>query len=204
MEQVQTGTYSDWERAKKKIRFRKPVKSLQLFMDSTDIAIAGKRTTSRKDPSWSYKENGPAQRFMIICDAKTRVRYLKGGYTPKLFDGHFLKLQQEDLEEKFKDAVIGADQHFEYGAKNFRKIEFIVPVKAPSKKKSKKNKTTENILCKKDTIHNQRLAAARARVESPFGAIKTKFGSLSAPWKEDLEQQDHLVKFAIGLHKYEL
>jgi hypothetical protein len=41
------------------------------------------------------------------------VRYLKGGYTPKLFDGHFLKLQQ-DLEEKFKDAVIGADQHFEY------------------------------------------------------------------------------------------
>jgi hypothetical protein len=81
------------------------------------------------------------------------VRYLKGGYTPKLFDGDFLKLQQEDLEEKFKDAVIGANRHFEYGAKNFRKIEFIVPVKAPSKK-SKKNKTTENILFKKDTIHN--------------------------------------------------
>jgi hypothetical protein len=39
-------------------------------MDSTGIVIARKRTTSRKDPSWNYKENGPAQRFMIICDAK--------------------------------------------------------------------------------------------------------------------------------------
>ncbi len=204
MEQAQTGAYSDWERAKKNITFRKSVKRLQPFMDSTDIAISGKRTTSRKDPSWSYKVNGPAQRFMIICDAKTRVRYLKGGYTPKLFDGHFLKLEKEDLEEKFKNAVIGADQHFEYGAKNFRNIEFIIPVKAPSKNKSKKNETTENILCKKDTTHNQRLAAPRACVESLFGAIKTKFGSLSAPWKEDLEQQDHLVKFAIGLHNYEL
>jgi hypothetical protein len=126
-------------------------------MDSTDIA--GKRTTSRKDPSWSYKENGPGQRFMIICDAKNRVRNLKGGYTSRIFDGHFLKLQQDNLGKKFKDAAIVAYQNFDYEAKNFRKIEF-VPVKALSKKKSKENKITENILYKKDTIHNQRLTAA--------------------------------------------
>jgi hypothetical protein len=32
---------------------------------------------------------------MIITDASTRIRYFNGGYTPKLYDEHFLKLDQE-------------------------------------------------------------------------------------------------------------
>ena len=95
-DQINTGDYSDWERAKKNVKFKKPVKELQLFIDSSDFRLTGKRVTSKKDPSWSYKENGPAQRFMTICDAQARVRFLRGGYTPKLFpSGRARKIVQE-------------------------------------------------------------------------------------------------------------
>jgi len=173
-------------------------------MDSSDFAVAGKKTTSTKHPSWSYKVNGPGQRFMFIIDAATRVRYIKGGYTPKLYDGDFLKMNMRELEENFNGAKIGADQAFQYGANHFRNIRFFVPIQPADKKKSKRGNDNDNTLCRKHAVYNERLYAARARVEMPFGSIKTKFESLSTPWKEELEQQDHLVKFAAGLHNFEL
>lgn len=57
-------------------------------MDSADFRLKGKSCTSVKDPSWSYKENSPAQRFLIGADVNTRIRVLDGGYSPKLYDGH--------------------------------------------------------------------------------------------------------------------
>jgi hypothetical protein len=203
-EQINIGGYSDWENAKRNITFRKSVKNLQLFIDSSDFKLAGMSTTSKKYPSWSYKENCPAQRYMIITDASTRIRYFRVGYTPKLYDGHFLKLYQEELGDKFENPIIAGNQHFDYGAKNFRKIQFIVPYKAAPNRRSKTSSDDESILCKSITIHNQSLTAAKALVESLFGVIKTKFKSLATPWKEELEQQDLLMKFAVGLYNYEL
>jgi hypothetical protein len=84
------GGYSDWENAKRNVAFRKSVKNLELFIDMSDFKLTGKSNTYKKDPSWSYKENCPAQRYMTITDASTRIRYFRGRYTPKLYDGHFL------------------------------------------------------------------------------------------------------------------
>lgn len=47
---------------------------------------------------------------MLITDARTRVRYFKGGCIPKLYGGGFLQLYKEELEKDFADAKIGADQ----------------------------------------------------------------------------------------------
>jgi len=55
-------------------------------------------------------------------DASTKIRYFKGGYTPKLYDGHFLKLHQEESEDKFENSVIAGDEHLDNGTKNFRKF----------------------------------------------------------------------------------
>jgi len=45
---------------------------------------------------------------------------------------------------------------------------------------------------------------ARARVESPFGAVKQKFKSLSKPFAEDDEQLENVVTMAVGIHNFNL
>jgi len=60
-------------------------------MDSSDFKMKGKRSTSTKDPFWSYKENGPARRFMMVTDGRGSVKRIWGPYSPKTYDGDFLK-----------------------------------------------------------------------------------------------------------------
>ena len=45
-----------------KILPKKPgLENVNLLMDSCDFRRSGKQSTSRKNPSWSYKVNGPGQ-----------------------------------------------------------------------------------------------------------------------------------------------
>lgn len=54
------GKLTDWQHAASALHLNGPVKEVCLWMDSFDVALEGKRTTSRKGPNWSYKKNGPA------------------------------------------------------------------------------------------------------------------------------------------------
>ena len=69
---------------------------VHLWMDSTNVHMTKHRSTSTKDKNWSYKENGPCQWFMVLADGQGMVQKLWGPYSPKLYDGDFLKLQAEE------------------------------------------------------------------------------------------------------------
>jgi len=83
------------------------------WVDSTDFPLEGKRTVSRKDPSWSYKVNGPAVRFTTICDARHFITKVWPGGSPKLYDGDFLNQHTDFLEQSFPNEALIADQHYQ-------------------------------------------------------------------------------------------
>jgi len=134
-------------------------------------------------------------------DGKTRVRGLWGGYTPKLYDSRFLKLHEDEFNQKFYGATFIADSHYQEGKKIFPNITWHVNIHKPPKKKGSNE---GEILCKKHNVYNQQHQQARARVESPNGIFKTMFKSLSAPWMEDELQQDYLFKIACAIQNIQL
>ncbi len=45
-------------------------------------------------------------------DRKTRVRYVKGACSSKIYDGRFMKLMEDDMPNKFNGGVVLADSAF--------------------------------------------------------------------------------------------
>ncbi len=88
-----------------------------------------------KDPSLLYKENSPAQRFMFGTDVNTRIRVLDGGYSPKLYYGHWLGVKRDEFRCDLDGAVVLVDSHFKRGLNNIRNIEFLCPVSSRQRKK---------------------------------------------------------------------
>ena len=56
------------------------------------------------------------------------------------------------------------------------------------------------LLTQEEEKWNKQIRLIRQRVESPFGIIKGKWGSLKTPFAEDEHQLDSLVKFALGVY----
>lgn len=195
-----TGDSKEWDKTAVTCRFKDDFKGANLWMDSTDFPKEGIRKYSRKGREWSYKLNRPGRRYMVICDAKRRIRFKFGGYSCKTYDGDFLEAKQEYLDEKLKGGVVLADNHFMNGKKIFKNVKFLVNYKE-KKDNSFDNSTQEVVnLTKKQKEFNKKHRHARARVESPFGLLKTNFKSLSIPFRDGDEQMDYLVTYAMGFH----
>lgn len=202
--QIQIGALSDWSKAKRNVVLGKQVEDANLWMDSTDCPLKGKYSISKKDKSWSYKLGCPGQRYMTIVDGRTRFRYVEGGYSPKLFDGHFLKLKKNELKKNFKDGVVLADSHFSMGRSLFKKIKFHTNIAATKKNKKRDRSESSGLLCDKHRTYNQQHQAARSRVEGPNGIVKCMFKALEKPWFETETQQDHLFHLACGIHNRQI
>ncbi len=80
--------------------------------------------------------------------------------------------------------------------------DLLYPYKRPSNPKgtprSRKKRLTPG-----QQAHNADVRALRARVEMPFGALKTNFKCLSRPWFGAVELLDNVVEFASGLYSHE-
>ena len=50
---------------------------------------------------------------------------------------------------------------------------------------------------------NEKVKNMRARIEFPFGSMKTKFEALGKQWFESVEQQEYAIQYAVGVHNYE-
>lgn len=141
---------------------------------------------------------------MAIMDGKSRFRYVNGGYAPKVYDGHFLKIQKDVLLEKFQGAVIIADNHFGNGKRIFKKkIKFHTNI-AERRKKNASSPNGEEIISGKSTSYNAQHREARSRVEAPNGEIKNRFKALNQAWFEDEIQQASLFFIACSIHNFEL
>jgi len=193
------GSLDEWNKSAKICKFNNDMKNVCLWMDSTDIRTTGIRKKSKRGSEWSYKLNAPGRRWMVIQDAKRRVIKLYGGYSPKTYDGSFLEMKVEHMEQAFKGATIIADNHFSLGRKLFKNVKFLVNW-AEKKDDSVDGSTKEvSTLTEEKKSFNTAHRKARARVESPFGSIKTSFKCFSC-WREDMEQMDYAVKYTIGFH----
>ncbi len=163
------GNLKSWRCLADPHHFTKPVCNACLWMDLFDLKKEGKNKISKKSTKWSYKCNAPGLRFMVLEDARGRIQKLWGGYSPKVFDGDFLKIQQEWLDKKLKGAVVLADQHFEWGKKQLKKVRFITPIKR--KKGNKKTGVGLSTLTKEEAELNTAIHSARARVEGGIGRM---------------------------------
>jgi len=132
-EQIQLGTYGDWKMAARRIPLKKPFKSALFWMDSSDFPLIKRKGVGRKSTQWSFKLNRPGRRYMFLQDGRGHFQRLWGGYSPKLFDGDFLDLKRRWLEEKLSGSGVVADNHFAWGKKNLKKVEFLTPFRISHK-----------------------------------------------------------------------
>lgn len=143
---------------------------------------------------------------MILRDGKGKVKKMWGGYSPKVYDGHFLELYRNWMEKRLKGAGVIADQHFEWGAKNLKEVKFFTAYHEPRFSRKKPLPANDDddgvgltVLTKKQESFNSTLYKLRARVELPFGEAKSIFGVLKRHWWESDNQLDHMVWIAAGL-----
>ena len=169
---------------------------------------------STKDHRWSFKLNGPSQHYTVITDARRVVQKVWGGYSPKMYDGDWIKLCADDLVTNFAGAHIIGDVHYELGNRVMKdlltepNVKFYVPFSEPQGRKCKRSPVEEDPsqgsskLSKAQVTWNSKILKLHARVESPFGLVKDRWESLGKVFYEDDEQQDRLVQIAFGVHNW--
>ena len=185
---IQFRSIAAWERAKTKINVPKGLEDVDLWLDSTDISFTGKSSVSQKSSDWSYKENRPAQRYMCMSDALGYVIRFWGGYSPKVYDGQFLTITQNELNEDLRGATVIADTHFELGPHILPNVCFCTPYAAP-RGKPPLNMKGERVLTSEQEKWN------RKKINQTWGCLVPFF-------KEDKEQMDYVVTLAIGVHNF--
>ena len=203
-----------WDDHRGMLPSRVGLHEVNLLIDSTDFRRSGKQSMSTKDHRWSYKVNGPGQRYTVVMDARGIIQKIWGGYSPKLYDGDWLKLCAGDLLSNFRGAHIIGDVHYELGNGIMKGIEpspsvkFYVPFSEPRGRKQKRTPTVEDPslgfskLTKTQLSWNLKISKLRAQVESPFGRVKSKWEALGGVFYEDEDQQDLLVQIAFGVENW--
>lgn len=189
--QITIGNKEEWDASRNNYSFAKNLKKVNLWMDSVDFGLMGKRSIRKKSDAWSYKLNSPGRRFQIIMDGSTRIRSCVGPYSPKIHDSTWLEMNKKFVK-KFQGGVIVADCHYSYGRKNFSDPKFHVPYTQQSKK------YTESI------IYNAEIRKIRGIVESPFGEMKQRFKALRKQFYGSPEQLSYLIFTAVGIHNFKL
>jgi hypothetical protein len=137
---------------------------------------------------------------------------LWGGYTPKLYDGHFVEDHRDEFEKEFTGAAMLGDQHFTYGAKFVESVKIFTP-KAPqgqgggvAEEESIKHPpidpydfdddvpvTRSQQKVKSSEDWDKAVSSLRSWVETIFGFLKNNFSALATPFQESPRQHDYLV-----------
>lgn len=198
--QIVFGRLRDWIEAADNTHQSKEFGIVHLWADSSDFPLCKSKGINTLHEDWSFKENSPAQRWMVFSDAKGRIRRVWGGFSPKLYDSHWLALKKRSLEKKLKGATVIADQHFRSGSSEMRNFTILTQHPSPSKKKGKTRGSGVAKLTKRQQNWNSAHKKIRSRVESPFGIVKGRFEALKKRWAGSKNQQSYLVLFAFGVH----
>lgn len=161
---------------------------------------------------------------MVVRDGKGVVVKLWGGYTPKLYDDHFVEAHREEFDEFFKKGKMFGDGHFSYGAKYVEEVEFLTPIKSrkgvreeragdegdpydfeESEEESEEEEETddeeeEEERARYEEEWNGAIKTIRARVENIFGFLKNNIRALKEKFAESPRQHDALGWYAVGMY----
>lgn len=95
------------------------------------------------------------------------------------------------------------DQHFQQGEKIFRDPIFYAhySVELPNDAGTSNAAGDKvEVLTKAQKKAKKERANLRARVESPFGWLKSTFASLAKPWPDTVSQLEYTVYYTCGIH----
>lgn len=203
-EVITIGNEQEWNNQAKNCSFGRRVSDVNLWIDSSDFPMIGKSSVSRKSSYWSYKLNGPGRRYQMISDAKGKIRKIWGGFSPKLYDGDFMVINKDYINEAFRGAKMIADNHYSKAKKYFSNVKiytnFVVRQTGSKRKRGEEGEDDYVINTNKEQKEfNHEHQAARARVESPFGLIKRKFRCFQIPWGESEDQLNFAVYYAAAI-----
>jgi hypothetical protein len=136
---------------------------------------------------------------MIIRDGH-KIRKIWGGYSPKLYDGHWLELNREWVEQNLRGAAVLADCHFEWGRKNFNGVTYHTPYQRRVSPGDADSGADVTVLTREQEAYSEQVRSARARIENTFGQITTKWRCLTEPWAESEDQLDHVIFIAAACY----
>ena len=199
LSKMQYGSASEWDRRANRVEKSNELEDVNLWCDSTDFPLKGSRKASTKDLMWSYKLNKLGLRFLAVFDAKGEVRFISPGYSPKIYDGHWLDMNRPLLEEKFKGATVIADTHFEKGESMFNNLSFKTPIREPRGKKRRSDGVEVPQLNQGSESYNRSHKRLRSRVELPFARMEQIFSIVSEPFYDGEDQLEYLIMIGCGI-----
>lgn len=201
---IELGSPRAWKQAARHVPRPGKLVDVLLWMDSVDFPKEYHHGWSKKDADFSYKLDRLGRRYMFVRDGLGRVRRIWGGYSPKLYDGHFIELLGEYIDKELAGANIIADQHFEYGNQYLNECYIWTPPKEPSI--GKRDNEGEGLykLSKEQASFKRQHQTLRARVENVFGLLSRKFVCLREPWADSDKQLDHVVMIAAAIYNNNL
>lgn len=131
------------------------------------------------------------------------MRFLRGGYTPKLDDNGFCQLFEEIIVENFEEANIVGDGHFTWAQKNIDAVHFFAPLPEGPGNAEEGEGAGVRHLTKKQIANNKELRNIRANVECIFGWIKLNFRQVAQAWQEGDRQQKYMIWILVGIYNYQ-
>lgn len=174
------------------------------WMDSTDIPLPRRKGyRSRKGIYWSGKLKRPAWRYQILRDGNGKICKLWGGYSPKVYDADFVKVEKSWLEGNLQGTAIFADTHYFKARDYVTDPEFLA---TPPENVSADLLTLRGFATttKEARKRSKFIKNNRGVVEQCFAAMKDTFiplaGGPYTSWRESEHELDHVVEWACGVY----
>ena len=177
----------------------KSPKNVNIWADSTDFQIQGKRTFGKKSPEWSFKLNAPGRRYLFLRNGKGIIIKLFGGYSPKIRDYMWIEERADWINDMLLGATTIGDNDWRVGMNSIDSKK--VTIHAPHAEPKTKGENDEGLskLTKAQQTYNRAVQRKRARVENIFGILEKKFNIFQEAWAEEISQLDDLVWYATAI-----
>ena len=133
--------------------------------------------------------------------ARGKIHGAYGGYSPKLYDAHWVQANKHFLEHNYRGAHIIADQYF-HSAGTIMGVRFLT-TDPPASRCNFDTVDQWNAHEEKRKRANREIASLRARVEGIFGLLSNKFNALGNKFGDSAEQTDYLVSYASAVHNFD-
>lgn len=152
---------------------------------------------------------------MLVAETgRMYIRYINGGYSPKVDDREWTRIKRDTMEELFGDSNIVGDGHFRWAQQHLEHPAFFAPLPNPrgGGDESEDDENSDHAdddamdvdevptkLTQMQKKDNKNLRAVRGGVESPFGLLKREWKTLGGVWLDTEEEQRQFVFIAAAI-----
>jgi hypothetical protein len=196
---IELGELDDWiEDAADTLPDQAP-NDVNIWVDSVDYQIQGRRSYGKKSDKWSFKRNAPGRRYMIFRNGLGKVIKIFGGYSPKIRDYMWIEERADWINESLEGATLIGDNDWRVGMAHLDPE--LVTVHAPHSEPRGRRRDDADmaVLTDAQRRYNAQVQRKRARIENYFATSRSKFEALQQAWAEDEDQLDALVWYAAAV-----